>query len=265
MKAITSLFFTALLSYSLTSGAAALSNPDGFSTICTLDESCSVDGSTLVAFGADGDFSYKTLSGNFLCSAPAFGLDKSKNVANATCSILDPEVSSGIITPSSSSSAETESSAAAVQNSGLYAIVSRSSGKALTISDASDDDGARVVQQNFTQANNQIWSVTDLGNGYFSLSALHSNKALETKEWDSRDGSGLQQLTWMNSWNQQWALQDVGEGFVRIVSRTNGQVMDVYEMNNKNNGEVVLWTYWGGENQHWRLVPVNSPDEKLQP
>ncbi len=234
--------------------AERYSPPEGFTSICTLEENCAVEGSTLVSFGAAGDYVYKTLQGEFLCTPATFGVAAHPPRPGVTCAIIDPNASAS---SQASSTTQAQDTSYVVEN-GDYALISRSSGKALTIAKASETDGAKAVQQNFEQKENQIWQLQRLENGYYSLTAKHSEKSLENLEWDSKDGSDVQQLPWINSWNQHWAIQAVDEGYVKIVSRTNGQALDVYEMNTKNLGEVVLWTYWGGENQQWKLVPVDT-------
>lgn len=249
------LFSSSLAALALSAHANAL---DGFSTICTLDESCAVDSSTLVAFGSNDAFSYRTLSGNFVCNGKTFGISD-KVSPESTCMTLDSSVLGS--TSSSSSSGNTLNKGAAPGQipTGLYAIVSRSSGKALAIADGSSEDGAPLVQQDFTGASYQIWQVEDLGDGYYAITAQHSEKALDLQDFTNKDGVKLQQNPWMNSWDQHWVIQKLNGGFFRITSRQSNQALDVYEMNQMDGGPVCLWTYWGGDNQQWRLLPIPTP------
>lgn len=249
------LFYSCLAALAVSTAHAG--TPEGFSTICTLDESCAVDGSALVAFGHNDTFTYRTLTGNFVCNGTTFGLTD-KASPESTCLALDPSVV-GSTSSSSSSGATLQKEAIPGQvASGLYAIVSRSSSKALAVAEGSEADGALLVQQDFTGATHQIWQVTDLGNGYYSITAHHSEKALDLQDLTNKDGVKLQQTPWMNSWDQHWGIQKLNGGFLRITSRLSNQALDVYEMNQKDNGPVRLWTYWGGDNQQWRLLPITS-------
>lgn len=252
----TRLFYSSLAALAFsTFSAHAL---DGFSTICTLDESCAVDSSTLVAFGNEKAFSYRTLSGNFVCNGKSFGINE-KVDPESTCMTLDSSVLGSASSSSSSGIANAQKAAPGQVATGLYAIVSRSSGKALAIADGSGEDGAPLVQQDFTGASYQIWRVEDLGNGYYAITAQHSEKALDLQDFTNKDGVKLQQNPWMNSWDQHWVIQKLNGGFFRITSRQSNQALDVYEMNQKNGGPVCLWTYWGGDNQQWRLLPIPAP------
>lgn len=228
--------------------------PEGFSTICTLDESCAVEASTLVAFGNGGHYSFRTLNGNFVCNGKTFGIDTKIN-ANATCLTLDASTV-GSSSSSSSSGVPREKGIVNRLPTGIYAIVSRSSGKALAIDNGSTADGALLVQQSFTESPHQLWRIEDLNNGYYSITAAHSGKTLESQDLSNRDGAKLQQLPWMNSWDQHWTIQPLNGGFYRIGSRYSNQSLDVYEMNQRDSGPVCLWTFWGGDNQQWRLLEI---------
>ncbi|WP_062058725.1 pectate lyase [Cellvibrio sp. OA-2007] len=84
------------------SAFSASNRPDGYVTICKTGQTCSVSGSTNVAFGASGKFVYKILSGSFSCSVATFGSDPIPSKSVKECSI--PASGSGGTTSSSSSS-----------------------------------------------------------------------------------------------------------------------------------------------------------------
>jgi hypothetical protein len=241
--------------FALTSLAHA-TPPEGFVSICTLDESCAVEASTLVAFGQQDRFSFRTLSGSFICNGKTFGIE-GKISPSATCMTLDSNLQ-GTAASSSSSGATMPEDTLLNIPSGTYAIVSRSSGKALAIRAGSEQDGALLVQQDFRGEPHQLWRVEDLKDGFYSISASHSGKSLDILDINNRDGAKLQQLPWMNSWDQHWNIQALGGGFYRIASRYSHQSLDVYEMNHHDDGPICLWTFWGGENQQWRLIPVSA-------
>lgn len=254
---ITSALVSSTLIYSAPGYSAPGPALDGFESICTLDESCAVPQSTLVAFKDNEHTAYQTLSGNFLCNPATFDISSPshKPTGEAACYAM----SSSAASSSNSSGADVQEQAAAI-HSGAYAVVALSSGKALALlSNKGTPEKARVVQQNFRQRPGQLWQVTALDNGYYSIMQPETQLALESKDWNTQDGAKLHHTPWINSWNQHWSLEEVGKGVYQIRSRFSGKALDVYEMDNKHNADVVLWTYWGGENQHWRLVPVLAP------
>jgi hypothetical protein len=56
--------------------------PAGFGTKCAAETgTCSFQGTQTVAYGADGDFVYRTLTGGTPCTNAAFGVDPAVNIA----------------------------------------------------------------------------------------------------------------------------------------------------------------------------------------
>lgn len=223
---------------------------EGFSTICTLDESCAVDDSTLVGFGADGEYVYRSMHGAFVCTGTTFGVDDAPE--QATCVALT--VGDAL---NGDNGDAAEIAPPVHLEEGVYALVSRFSGKGLEVKGAAQKDGAKIVQNDFHQKPHQLWYVTPLEDHYYSISALHSDQVLEVRDWSISDGAKLEQTPWLNSWNQHWRIEPVDNGYFKVQSRFTGKVLDVYEMNRNAEGDIRTWTYWGGENQHWRLVPIN--------
>lgn len=66
---------------------AATNRPDGYKTICKIDQACVVDANTTVAFGASGQFVYKVLSGSFVCGVATFGADPIPQKSVKECSV----------------------------------------------------------------------------------------------------------------------------------------------------------------------------------
>ncbi|MCE3253080.1 MAG: pel3C [Cellvibrio sp.] len=108
------LFTTALLGCA-TSAFSATNRPDGYVTICKVGQTCSVSGSTNVAFGAAGAFVYKILSGSFSCSVATFGSDPIPSKSVKECSI--PKNGSGGGTSSSSTGGNNSSSSTSSSSS----------------------------------------------------------------------------------------------------------------------------------------------------
>lgn len=223
---------------------------EGFSTICTLDESCAVEESTLVGFGAEDDYVYRSLHGSFVCTGATFGVDDAPE--QATCVALSVSE-----TLNGDQAKAEEALPPSAPEEGVYALVSRFSGKGLEVKGAAEKDGAQIVQNDFHQQPHQLWYLTPLEDSYYSITALHSDKVLEVRDWSISDGAKLEQTPWLNSWNQHWRIEAVDGGYFKVQSRFTGKVLDVYEMNRNAGGDICTWTYWGGENQHWRLVPIN--------
>lgn len=82
---------------------SATNRPDGYVTICRTPETCSVSGSTNVAFGASGQFVYKVLSGTFTCTVATFGSDPIPSKQVKECSVPSGSGGGGEPPPTGSS------------------------------------------------------------------------------------------------------------------------------------------------------------------
>lgn len=104
----------------------AANRPSGYTTICKIDQTCTVSGATNVAFGAADKFVYKVLSGSFSCSVTTFGSDPSPSSSVKECSI--PSSGTGVSSTSSSkSSTATSSVKSSVASSSVKSSVASSS------------------------------------------------------------------------------------------------------------------------------------------
>lgn len=110
------IFITTALLGCAASAFSASNRPDGYVTICKSGQTCSVSGSTNVAFGASGKFVYKILSGSFSCSIATFGSDPIPSKSVKECSI--PKSGSGGTTSSSSSKSSSSSSSSSSSGGG---------------------------------------------------------------------------------------------------------------------------------------------------
>ena len=90
-----------------TGSAFAANRPAGYVTICSEGKTCSVANTTTVAFGRADKFTYKILSGSFVCSEVVFGARIAGGVNE--CSILTGTPPPSSSSKSSSSKASTSS------------------------------------------------------------------------------------------------------------------------------------------------------------
>lgn len=108
MKSIVFLGAAVLL---MSATAFAANRPSGYHTICTTSKpNCSVASATNVAFGRGGKFTYKLLSGNFICGEITFGAGTKVPGGINECSIPKNNSSSSSSTTSSSSSSQSSTS-----------------------------------------------------------------------------------------------------------------------------------------------------------
>ncbi len=133
----------------LATGALAANRPAGFITICKEGQTCSVAGTTTVAFGRADQFIYRTLTGSFSCSQTTFvgRVDGGKN----ECSIRPVSSSSKSTTATSipSSVKPQSSSSSSVSTPGSCKAGSIISGK---VDCGSVSIGTSCSEQNEKQA-----------------------------------------------------------------------------------------------------------------
>ncbi|MDQ1084238.1 MULTISPECIES: RICIN domain-containing protein [Microbacterium] len=81
--------------------------------------------------------------------------------------------------------------------------------------------GAEVRQWTCLEGQNQLWAITDLGNGYAEIKNKHSNLCLDNFNFATAPGSEVRQWTCNGADVQQWQLTDVGGGWTEIRNKYN--------------------------------------------
>ena len=85
-------------------------------------------------------------------------------------------------------------------------IVSKNSGKCLDVAGAGTHDGANVQQYDCHGGANQLWTLTDKGNGYYLITAKNSGKCLDVAGVATHNGANVQQYDCHSGANQLWKL-----------------------------------------------------------
>lgn len=118
--------FFALLATAIASTASAANRPAGYTTICKINQTCSVANSITVAYGRSDIFTYKVLSGSFVCSDTTFGAGSTVAGGINECSVSTITTSSAATVSSavSSSKASVASSVASSKSNSSTATVS---------------------------------------------------------------------------------------------------------------------------------------------
>ena len=136
---------------------------------------------------------------------------------------------------------------------GTYRLISRLDGQALDANGTSD--GTQIIQEPYSGATNQQWTVTDTGNGQYSIVGVQSGKALDIYNGSTADGAKVE--LWYN-WGgpmQKFTYTPTDSGYFRIspVSSPNS-CLDVTGISTTAGDYIQQWTYWGGTGQQWGIV-----------
>jgi hypothetical protein len=138
-----------------------------------------------------------------------------------------------------------------------YKLVNVNSGKNLGVWSADLLDGQNVVQWTDNGSADQLWHVTDLGNGYDTL--LDKNSGRELGIWQGGTSSGAKAVQWVQngSNDQQWQLVAVGSDY-ELKNRNSGLALSVSGASTSDGAQVDQETYTGAASQLWSLVKVSS-------
>jgi Ricin-type beta-trefoil lectin domain-like len=146
----------------------------------------------------------------------------------------------------------------------LYRITAKHSGKCLEVQGGPTAlrDGARVVQGDCNNADNQKWTFTRLSDGNYSIIAKHSGKGLDVFGGIFSTGNGVivEQWAYNSGPNQMWIVSDLGNSYYKILARHSGKSLDIDTGRGAqaNGAQAQQWDYWGGDNQKFKLTALTD-------
>lgn len=155
---------------------------------------------------------------------------------------------------------------------GMYRIVNRQTGYAISPALGNDDNAATVNQyRSITSSTRQRWNVTpmepattNLGDfSYFTITSAANGKSMDDLNWSLDNGTNIIMYDLASGNNQQWFLEYADNGYFYIRNRHSGKCLQISSksitsqiiQNEKNDTTA----------QQWRLVPVNITTENTPP
>jgi len=138
-------------------------------------------------------------------------------------------------------------------SNGTYRLISRLDGQAL---DANGTGNlTQIIQEPYTAATNQQWTVTDTGNGQYSIVGVQSGRALDIFNSETNDGAKVELYDNWGGNNQKFTFTPTDSGYFRIspVSSPNS-CLDVTNISTAAGANIQQWTYWGGTGQQWSFL-----------
>lgn len=147
---------------------------------------------------------------------------------------------------------------AAKVGSFYYVLRGRQSGKAMTVQNASGNDGDQVVLGTNTYSEQQLWRFDRSGDGeFYYVINKKSGKALTVHGGGTEDGAYLDQWTLLNQDNQKWRADfleaDLYAPFA-LVSKVSGSLATVHGGGSVEGTIIDQWHNCGTVNQHWFLI-----------
>jgi len=141
---------------------------------------------------------------------------------------------------------------------GRYSITSRHSGLALSVENNSKENGANIIQWQYTGNQSQQFDVKSLGNDFYSIRAAHSGKSIDVYNFSSEPGGEIRQWEYWGSDNQQWQIKHVGNNYYTITSRYSWLTLDIWNWSSSNGGDIRQWTTTNANNQQWKFSSTDS-------
>jgi hypothetical protein len=140
-----------------------------------------------------------------------------------------------------------------------YAILSRSSQKAIDVNGFSATDGANILQYTWYNTPKQRWTVNSFGGYQQIFSNFYTGKVIEVGGQSLTDGGGMNQRSWTgNNW-QLWNLEvvdaDAGGYWYKVINAGSNKVMTA--TNPENMASIQQYAYWGASSQQWRFTRSN--------
>ncbi|WP_285137433.1 RICIN domain-containing protein [Microbacterium sp. lyk4-40-TSB-66] len=116
--------------------------------------------------------------------------------------------------------------------------------------------GAEVRQWTCLEGQNQLWAITDLGNGHAEIKNKYSNLCLDNYNFATASGSEVRQWSCNGLAVQQWQLTDVGGGWTEIRNKHNDLCLQ--SVASPVDGGLLSQVTCNGSNvQRWRLTDPN--------
>jgi hypothetical protein len=113
--------------------------------------------------------------------------------------------------------------------------------------------GAEVRQWTCLEGTNQLWAITDLGDGYAEIKNTYSNLCLDDYNFATAPGSEVRQWTCLRNDVQKWQLTDVGGGWTEIRNKFNNLCLQS-AASPVDGGFLSQQTCNGSGVQRWRLT-----------
>jgi len=134
-------------------------------------------------------------------------------------------------------------------SNGTYKFTSQLSGLAIAANGTTN--GSSVLQQTYTAANTQKWTLTNLGSNVVKMVTPGSTEALEVPGASTSAGQGLDVSTYTGATNQQWTIVAASTGYYEIVNVNSGMEANDAGNSMSNNGTICQWYAGNYSNGVW--------------
>jgi lysophospholipase L1-like esterase len=135
---------------------------------------------------------------------------------------------------------------------GTYKLVSQSSSLALATTGTVNT--SPVVQQTYTAAATQKWTLTNLGSNVVELVSSGSSEALEVPGSSTSAGTNLDISSYTGATNQQWTIIAASTGYYEVVNVNSGLEANVSGNSTSPGGVICQWFAGNYANGVWTFL-----------
>ena len=140
--------------------------------------------------------------------------------------------------------------------SGHYELENSSSGQALSVSGGSTERGVAVVQEPYTGASSELWTITATSGGYYQIQNANSGLYLNVGGASILDGAGV--IQWsaqaIHPGNDEWMPVNNGDGTYSFFNLNSHQVLDNYRASKSAGNQFDQWVANGSSAQKFTLI-----------
>lgn len=149
------------------------------------------------------------------------------------------------------------------KGAGGYRLVSRHSGKCLSLSENNGTNGTAIIQWKCssqpTPGDGQVFSFSPSAE-YFDVVINSSSKCLDVTNASNADGAWVQEYDCLGASqaNQLWSIVPItGQpGWYALIAKHSGKCADVSNASSEDGARILQWTCTWTGNQQWRLEGI---------
>ena len=144
-----------------------------------------------------------------------------------------------------------------------YRILSRGSGKVLTVLNNGTSLNTPIVQLTYNTGNNQQIRINTLGAGYFNILFRNSGKALANHS--ILNNSNCYLYDYSAGGVEDWKIECLANGYYRITHRLSGKVLSITGNSTLDGTKTEIRNLDGTNGQEWKIeeVPCNTTSAYL--
>ena len=140
-----------------------------------------------------------------------------------------------------------------------YQIISKSSRRAMTIENYSNQNGAKLVQMEASSYESQCFYFVHTDDGYYQIINLFSKKSLNVFGQSTKEGEVIIQYNANGEDNEKWIFEAMGDGYWRITPKMSPNMGLNVEGNSMEQGaNIVQFPFDGYDNNKWIFLYVDN-------